>query len=107
MTTRFCADTTSGQVCGQVFDGDTQRCPAHQAAANQRQAQRRGTTTQRGYGPPHQALRTQLIAQWIPGQPCAHCGRPMTDRNDLDLAHTPDRTGYRGLAHSACNRGNR
>jgi len=31
----------------------------------------------------------------------------MMSRENLDLAHTIDRTGYRGLAHAECNRGNR
>jgi len=31
----------------------------------------------------------------------------MMTKDDLDLAHTADRSGYRGLAHAECNRGNR
>jgi hypothetical protein len=31
----------------------------------------------------------------------------MWSAQGLDLAHTADRTGYRGLAHAECNRGNR
>jgi hypothetical protein len=31
----------------------------------------------------------------------------MWSKQGLDLAHTADRTGYRGLAHAECNRGNR
>ena len=107
MTRRFCTEQVDGQPCGAIFDGPTRRCPPHQQAADTREQARRGTTTQRGYGTPHQRLRDKLIAQWTPGQPCAHCGQPTTNKDDLDLAHTQDRRGYRGLAHAACNRGNR
>jgi hypothetical protein len=31
----------------------------------------------------------------------------MMTKDDLDLAHKADRSGYRGLAHAECNRGNR
>ena len=31
----------------------------------------------------------------------------MWDKTSLDLAHTTDRRGYRGLAHAECNRGGR
>lgn len=106
MPRRFCAETVGGQPCGTVFEGDTTRCPEHQAAAAARR-QARPSTTRRGYGASHQRLRARLIAQWTPGDPCAHCGQPMNDQNRIDLAHTADRTGYRGLAHDACNRGNR
>lgn len=56
----------------------------------------------RGYGPDHTATRRQLIAQLehdgigtccIGGEPIY----PSMGRN-LHLDHTPDRTGYRGLA---------
>lgn len=70
-----------------------------------------GTTTQRGYGAPHQAERKRRLAQYKPGDPCAHCGQPITywplriARRYLDLPHMPGKTGYLpGLAHRACNR---
>jgi len=73
-----------------------------------------GTTTARGYGSSHQALRARLLAAWKPGQPCARCGQPMWHRWKLDqygrrvtalhLGHTDDRRGYTGLEHRACNR---
>ena len=68
---------------------------------------RRGTTTARGYGTAHQQLRARLLAQWTPGDPCARCGKPMWKRDRIDLGHTDDRTGYRGLEHDTCNRGGR
>ena len=83
------------------------RCPPHQAAADARRDAQRGTPAQRGYGRAHRQLREKLLAQWKPGDPCAHCGQPMRDKSRLDLAHTADRSGYRGLAHDVCNRGNR
>jgi|SwirhisoilCB1_FD_contig_31_10443577_length_746_multi_5_in_0_out_0_1 hypothetical protein len=72
-----------------------------------------GTTTARGYGSSHQALRARLLAAWKPGQPCARCGQPMWHRWKLDqygrrvtalhLGHTDDRRGYTGLEHDTCN----
>ena len=72
-----------------------------------------GTTTARGYGARHQALRRLLLARWRPGDPCARCGQPMWQRwrtangrrvTAIDLGHTADRTGWTGLEHAACNR---
>lgn len=63
-----------------------------------------GSSAERGYGTAHQRLRRQLMAKWRPGDPCARCGRPMWDKKAIDLGHTDDRTGYRGLEHSFCNR---
>jgi hypothetical protein len=74
-----------------------------------------GTTTQRGYGYDHVCERNRQLALWRPGQPCARCGRPMWQRwrvakdgrrvSAIDLGHTADRTGYTGLEHVRCNRG--
>lgn len=83
------------------------RCPRCQGAADRKRDAQRGRTAQRGYGAAHQRTREQLLARWKPGQPCAHCGQPMWSKTGLDLAHTADRSGYRGLAHDVCNRGNR
>ena len=73
-----------------------------------------GTTTARGYGAAHQALRNRLLAAWKPGQPCARCGQPMWHRwttdadgkrvSAIDLGHNDQRTGYTGLEHRGCNR---
>jgi hypothetical protein len=72
---------------------------------------RKGTTTQRGYGAPHQAERERRLNRYRPGDKCAHCHQPMTwwplpvARRYIDLPHTADRTGYLpGLAHRYCNR---
>lgn len=71
----------------------------------------RGKTAERGYGPAHQAERERRLLAYRPGDPCAHCGRPITwwpvtvARRYVDLPHTADRTGYLpGLAHRFCNR---
>lgn len=98
---------------GVLFDAATRSysCPACRQAVSQvaerQRAAVRGTAAQRGYGTAHVATREKLLAQWEPGQPCAHCGQPMWDKSKLDLAHTADRSGWRGLAHAECNRGNR
>lgn len=62
-----------------------------------------GSTSARGYGHQHQQLRAQLLPQaW--GQRCPRCGRVMLEGQALDLDHTDDRSGYRGMAHRKCNR---
>lgn len=85
--------------CPRTTTPSTTRCPAHQAD-HERQ---RGTTTARGYGHPHQRERARQLHA-AAGRPCAHCGLPMQADQLLDLAHTDDRAGYRGMAHASCNR---
>ncbi|MFJ9114470.1 endonuclease domain-containing protein [Streptomyces sp. NPDC102394] len=63
----------------------------------------KNTTTAQGYGYSHQALRRALLPDAY-GKPCPHCGKPMLRGQSLDLDHTPDRSGYRGMAHASCNR---
>jgi len=71
----------------------------------------RGTTAQRGYGQDHRAERERRLAQYRPGDRCAHGGEPLTwwplavARRYLDLPHTADRSGY--LPGLACRRHNR
>lgn len=64
----------------------------------------RGTTTQRGYGRAHQDARKAALRDLADGTLCGRCGQPMYRGQRLDLDHTEDRTGYRGLAHRGCNR---
>lgn len=70
-----------------------------------------GTTTQRGYGSMHQAERERRLAQYRPGDICAHGGEPLLlwplafARRYLDLPHTQDRTGY--LPGLSCRKHNR
>lgn len=65
-----------------------------------------GLTAARGYGWAHQRARQRAIAAMADGQACSRCGGPMwrSQARLLDLDHTDDRSGYRGLAHRACNR---
>jgi hypothetical protein len=60
---------------------------------------RKGNTTQRGYGAKHQAERERRLAQYNPGDICAHGGEPLpwpreVARKWLDLPHNITRTGY-------------
>jgi hypothetical protein len=65
------------------------------------------TTTQRGYGAKHQALR----AWWTPyvdagTVDCWRCRRLITPGTAWDLGHDDhDRSIYRGPEHQRCNRG--
>lgn len=66
---------------------------------------RRGTTTQQGYGSPHQQLR----AAWAPHVAtgtvtCPRCLEPIASTEPWDLGHNEDRTSYTGPEHQGCNR---
>lgn len=84
--------------------------PVHQPVqlaltlVRERPCLQRGTTSERGYGAPHQQLRKALLSEWHPGDPCARCGGPMLADELLDLDHADDRGGYLGLSHASCNR---
>lgn len=79
----------------------TTRCPPHTRARDAA----RGTSTQRGYGKEHAALRAHLVATYHPADPCPRCHLPLgPDPDLLDLMHTEDRQGYLGLGHAPCNR---
>ena len=51
----------------------------------------------------HQKLRTQMLP-YAYGQPCHFCQQPMLPGQKLDLDHTDNRRGYRGMTHASCNR---
>ena len=55
------------------------------------------------YDTAHRRLREALLAQSV-GKTCPHCGDPIQAGQPVDLDHTDDRLGYRGLAHASCNR---
>jgi hypothetical protein len=57
----------------------------------------------RYYGGRHQRIRAALLPEAY-GLPCPHCGRLMLEGQALDLDHTADRAGYRGMAPAHCNR---
>lgn len=66
---------------------------------------RSGSTSDRGYGAPHQERR----ARWAPlvaaGRvSCARCGDPIVPDTPWHLDHDDDdRSKYRGPAHQDCN----
>lgn len=69
-----------------------------------------GTSTERGYGHEHQKERARRLAQYRPGDICAHGGEPLNypvqvAARYLDLPHNADRTGY--LPGLSCRRHNR
>jgi hypothetical protein len=111
MTTRPCAGPAPGVPCptrqlipAQPGSKTAARC-GHCRTQHDRQ---RGTTTTRGYGTAHQQLRANLIADYQPSDPCWRCRLPLgPDPSALDLGHTDDRLGYKGLEHAACGRGHR
>ncbi len=112
MPSRICGGPANGDppcpiralVSAKPGSKQAARCPLCQA---QWQA-RRGTTTQRGYGPEHRRLRAQAIATYDPTDLCWRCGLPLgPDPSVLDLGHTDDRTGWIGLEHASCSRGHR
>ena len=97
MAGKRCA--TSG--CPRILTAGHTKCPEHRAATDRA----RGTTTTRGYGSTHQALRAKWAAVIATRTvPCARCGEPIPQGGDFDLGHTDDRTGYRGPEHPGCNR---
>ena len=67
-------------------------------------AYRQRKTKERGYGGDHQRTRREHLDAFIDGQRCPFCDQPMYASQQLDLDHTTDRSGYRGLAHMHCNR---
>ena len=66
------------------------------------------STTARGYGTRHQALRRRwgaLLARTPGGIPCARCGDPVVPSDRWELDHDDeDRTRYLGISHWLCNR---
>jgi hypothetical protein len=66
----------------------------------------RPSTTARGYGTPHQALRRRF-AELVKGGrvTCARCGGPIHPEEAWDLGHVDgDRTRWAGPEHRRCNR---
>ena len=67
----------------------------------------RKSTTARGYGAHHVALRKQWGVVVRHGDAyCARCGRHIEPDEPWDLGHDDhDRTKYQGPEHPKCNRG--
>ena len=66
----------------------------------------RQTTTERGYGHKHRLKVTAARAAYVPGQPCARCGKPIQPWQPMDLGHVDgsSKRQYSGLEHRHCNR---
>lgn len=63
------------------------------------------SSTARGYGKAHREARAIAAVLVASGQAtCCLCREPIAADAQFDLDHTPDRTGYRGVAHPSCNR---
>lgn len=66
----------------------------------------KASSTARGYGQAHRAARAAALAQ-LERDGIGRCcigGEPIYPGQALHLDHTPDRTGYRGLACARHNR---
>ena len=55
------------------------------------------------YGYTHQRIRKALFPFAYGGR-CHFCGELMLPGEPLDLDHTADGLGYRGMTHAECNR---
>ncbi len=87
--------------CGALVPAGTARCPVHARAKDKA----RGTTTERGYGSTHVALRAAYQARMDKGQrySCWRCGRPI-DPKSWHLGHCDsDRGKYHGPECTPCN----
>lgn len=102
--------------CGKTFTAKTKdqrfcvlKCWHDYARVRNRPSGNRhtGTTTQRGYGTKHQALRRQFAELVDSGRAlCARCGQPIIPGTLWDLGHADnDRSRYVGPEHRTCNRG--
>lgn len=87
--------------CPELTDGG--RCNQHRADMLRAQDLRRGTPTERGYGPAHKRLRAK-VAKTLAGRPCARgCGHIFTTGEAFHLDHNDTRTGYLGPSCPRCN----
>ena len=96
--------------CPALADGSDNLCAKHRKEYEQR----RGTTTERGYGSEHQKIRKWLIFQLklIPPQDriCELCGEIMLMSEELHADHVTrlvdDPSAKAGrMTHRACNEG--
>jgi hypothetical protein len=91
-------------ICRRLHDG-TGRCPTCTARTRATTDRARGTTTQRGYGAPHQHTRDAWAPIVATGTvPCTRCHHLIQPDEAWHLDHDDDdRTRYRGPAHKHCN----
>lgn len=65
----------------------------------------RGSSTARGYGVAHRAMRARWQEIVDAGEAtCARCTGPIHAGQPWDLGHTDDRTAWTGPEHPSCNR---
>lgn len=94
--------------CPTITTDGTTLCPPHTAEYNTQ----RGSSTARGYGTAHRALRTQWQARIDSGEPiyCADgCGQRITG-SDWHLGHDHTNGGYLGpqtVRHNTSDGGRR
>ena len=82
------------------------RCRALHGCGCRAAAERaRGSSSARGYGRAHQAVREAVREDVEAGTTdCARCGLRILPGEAWDLGHTDDRTGWTGPEHARCNR---
>lgn len=67
-------------------------------------ADRRGTSTERGYGARHKRERARVRALVEAGQAyCSYCGRWIEPGSAWHLGHDHLNGGYDGPQHASCN----
>src|SRR5665213_3549836 len=63
------------------------------------------STSERGYGIAHQAMRAALVPIVVSGGAvCARCGKRIAPDEPWDLGHSDDRSRWTGPEHASCNR---
>lgn len=90
--------------CGRIASGT--RCAECKSQKERQRGELRGSTTQRGYGAPHQRRRHQWAPRVAAGLvACARCGEPIEPGEAWDLGHPSDRPGAYAPEHARrCNR---
>jgi hypothetical protein len=112
----FRSEVKACEGCGRPYETRTrtQRYCSPECRAERRRSGEHASSSARGYGTEHQRERrrwARVVAQGIAC--CCLCGHPILPGTPWHLDHTPDRSGYRGVAHAVCNlsdgarRGNR
>lgn len=100
---RFC------DICQEPFESKT---PNQKYCSADCRNSRRGfttdkaaTATERGYGAAHRKARREwkAIVDAQGGIECCLCGHWVEASERWHLDHTPERDGYRGVAHALCN----
>ena len=89
--------------CPTLVDADAYRglCDQHRREWDRT----RGSRTERGYGPEHEAERARVQRLMDAGITiiCARCGKPIARGQRWSPDHNAERTGYIGASHEFCN----